>query len=180
MLLAQVAGVLPVFQLHYNLEEFETISMTVQGSANMCYCKIFKATSSPFLPQNCIKKKITRNPIRSGSVIKKSFQIFFLAWPPLSREFKWTSLKKVVNRIFFKSKWNVMVWLPATKAGTLKIKNDIPGFYSHYQFLSWSYSADLFCHWPLWCCKKKEMVWHNKSWCHFCCNCVIPDWNVFL
>lgn len=81
MLLAQVAGVLPVFQLHYNLEEFETISMTVQGSANMCYCKIFKATSSPFLPQNCIKKKITRNPIRSGSVIKKSFQIFFLAWP---------------------------------------------------------------------------------------------------
>lgn len=49
-----------------------------------------------------------------------------------------------------------MVWLPATKAGTLKIKNDIPGFYSHYQFLSPSYAADLFCHWPLWCCKKKE------------------------
>lgn len=37
-----------------------------------------------------------------------------------------------------------MVWLSATKAGPLKIKNDIHGFNSHYQFLSWSYSAALF------------------------------------
>lgn len=37
-----------------------------------------------------------------------------------------------------------MVWLPATKVGTLKIKNDIHDFYSHYQFLSWSYAAASF------------------------------------
>lgn len=37
-----------------------------------------------------------------------------------------------------------MLWLPATKAGTLKIKNYTNGFYSHYQFLSWSYAAALF------------------------------------
>lgn len=29
ILLTQVAGVLPAFQLHYKLEEWETISMTV-------------------------------------------------------------------------------------------------------------------------------------------------------
>lgn len=40
ILLAQVAGVLPASQLHYKLEELETTSMTVEGSANMCHYKV--------------------------------------------------------------------------------------------------------------------------------------------
>lgn len=149
-------------------------------SASMCTARFSMQPLPPFCHKTLFTKKINRTSIRSGFIIKKKkCKYCFLAWLPLSREFNWTSLRKAVNIIFFRSKWSSMVWLPATKAGTLKIKSDIPGFYSHYQFLSRSYTAALFCHWPLWCCKKKEPVWHNKSWCHFCCNCIIPDWIFF-